>query len=196
MKFVIRNGTVVTPRARYSADLVCEDGLITALEGPNSAFGADEEIDATGLLVFPGFIDPHVHSRDPGLTEKEDFAHSTQAAASGGITTIFGHTGPAAFAPDERVAELAQRVEVRAAGDLEGAWPDAAPARVTVHTRDGDRAKRVDNPRGHHSNPVELNELRAKFELLVGGADPGRLYERLLGIREVEDVSTAFEGVV
>jgi 2-methylcitrate dehydratase PrpD len=109
---------------------------------------------------------------------------------------LHGHTGPAAFAPDERVAELAQRVEVRAAGDLEGAWPDAAPARVTVHTRDGDRAKRVDNPRGHHSNPVELNELRAKFELLVGGADPGRLYERLLGIREVEDVSTAFEGVV
>src|SRR5919199_6804355 len=89
MKFVIRNGTVVTPRDRYSADLVCEDGLITALEGPNSASGADEEIDATELLVFPGFIDPHVHSRAPGLTEKEDFAHSTQAAAAGGITTIF-----------------------------------------------------------------------------------------------------------
>src|SRR5919199_3361187 len=88
MKFVIRNGTVVTPRDRYPADLVCEDGHITALEGPDSASGADEEIDATGLLVFPGFIDPHVHSRDPGLTEKEDFAHSTRAAAAGGVTTI------------------------------------------------------------------------------------------------------------
>jgi 2-methylcitrate dehydratase PrpD len=108
---------------------------------------------------------------------------------------VHGHTGPEAFVPDERVAELARRVEVRAAGDLEEAWPDAAPTRVTVHTSDGDLAKRVDNPRGHHSNPVTPGELRAKFELLVGGADPGRLYERLLGIREVEDVSVALQEV-
>jgi 2-methylcitrate dehydratase PrpD len=108
---------------------------------------------------------------------------------------MHGHTAPEAFAPDERVAELARRVQVRAAGDLEEAWPDAAPARVTIHTRDGDLEKRVDNPRGHYANPATLNELRAKFELVVSGADPGHLYERLLGIREVEDVSAAFEGV-
>ena len=47
-----------------------------------------ENIDATGCLLFPGFIDPRVHSRDPGLTEKEDLAHSTRAAAAGGITTL------------------------------------------------------------------------------------------------------------
>jgi allantoinase len=89
MKLVIRNGTVITSRDRYEADLVCEDGLIAALEAPGSASGAyDEEIDAKGMLIFPGFIDPHVHSRDPGLTEKEDFAHSTLAAAAGGVTTI------------------------------------------------------------------------------------------------------------
>jgi 2-methylcitrate dehydratase PrpD len=108
---------------------------------------------------------------------------------------LHGHTAPEAFVPDERVAELARRVEVRAAGDLERAWPDAAPARVTVHTRDGDRTKRVDNPRGYHSNPATPNELQAKFELLVGSADPGSLYERLLSIQEVEDVSATFEGV-
>jgi allantoinase len=45
-------------------------------------------IEANGLLVFPGFIDSHVHSRDAGLTGKEDFAHSTRAAAAGGVTTI------------------------------------------------------------------------------------------------------------
>src|SRR5919202_4385062 len=88
MRLVIRNGKVVTPQGRYEVDVVCEDGLIAALERPRSASSADEEIDATGLLVFPGFIDPHVHSRDPGLTEKEDFAHSTRAAAAGGVTTI------------------------------------------------------------------------------------------------------------
>ncbi len=109
MNFVIRDGTVFTPRDRYSADLVCKDGFITALEGPNSASGADGEIDATGLLVFPGFIDPHVHSRDPGLTEKEDFAHSTQAAASGGITTIFEM--PNAIPPVSEVSVFRERAE-------------------------------------------------------------------------------------
>lgn len=48
----------------------------------------EEVIEANGLLVFPGFIDSHVHSRDAGLTGKEDFAHSTRAAAAGGVTTI------------------------------------------------------------------------------------------------------------
>jgi 2-methylcitrate dehydratase PrpD len=66
---------------------------------------------------------------------------------------------------------------------------------VTIHTRDGDRTARVDNPHGHHSNPATPNELRAKFELLVGGTDPGSLYERLLSIREVKDISATFEGV-
>jgi 2-methylcitrate dehydratase PrpD len=60
---------------------------------------------------------------------------STQYAVAAAI--IHGHTGPEAFEPDERVAELAGRVEVRAAEDLEYSWPDAAPARVTVHTDSG-----------------------------------------------------------
>lgn len=45
-------------------------------------------IDGTGLLVFPGFIDSHVHFRDPGQTEKEDFFSGSQAAAAGGFTTV------------------------------------------------------------------------------------------------------------
>lgn len=69
------------------ADLICTDGIISSIE-ETSTVSVDVEIDARGLLVFPGFIDPHVHSRDPGLTYKEDFAHSTRAAAAGGITTI------------------------------------------------------------------------------------------------------------
>ena len=95
--------------------------------------------------------------------------------------------------PEKRVAELAKRVEVRAAEDLEDAWPDAAPARVRIRTRNGAYTERVDNLRGHHSNPASPAQLRSKFELLVGGAEPGRLYERLLGIRDVEDVASLFE---
>lgn len=88
MRLVVRGGTVVTPQGSFESDLVCEDGIIGAVAAPGRAPDADQVIDATGLLVFPGFIDPHVHSRDPGLTEKEDFAHSTRAAAAGGITTL------------------------------------------------------------------------------------------------------------
>ncbi len=88
MRIKITNATIVTPSGRFSADIVCQDGTIEALAEPGRGGGADDSVDATGKLVFPGFIDPHVHSRDPGLTEKEDFAHSTRAAAAGGITTI------------------------------------------------------------------------------------------------------------
>jgi allantoinase len=47
-----------------------------------------ETIDAEGLLVLPGGVDPHVHFDEPGFTDREDFYHGTSAAASGGITTI------------------------------------------------------------------------------------------------------------
>src|SRR6267378_1806071 len=87
MRMRIANGTLITSLGQTRADVVCRDGVIERL-GENSAGVVDEEIDARGLLVFPGFIDPHVHSRDPGLTHKEDFAHSTRAAAAGGVTTL------------------------------------------------------------------------------------------------------------
>jgi 2-methylcitrate dehydratase PrpD len=115
---------------------------------------------------------------------------STQYAVAAAI--IHGHTGPEAFEPDERVAELAGRVEVRAAEDLEYSWPDAAPARVTVHTDSGVLDRRVENPHGHHSDPARPDELRAKFETLVGGKDPGVLYDRLLGMVGVGDVADLF----
>jgi len=118
---------------------------------------------------------------------------STPYAVAAAI--VHGHTQPEAFVPEERVAELAEHVEVRAADDLEDSWPDAAPARVTVRLRGGDaRTGCVDNPRGHHSNPASADQLRSKFELLVGGDDPGRLYERLLGVGNEENIALLFEG--
>ena len=89
MRLRIKNGTLVSSGGSTQTDIICRDGTIErigALE--HTADAVDDEIDASGLLVFPGFIDPHVHSRDPGLTHKEDFAHSTRAAAAGGVTTI------------------------------------------------------------------------------------------------------------
>ncbi len=88
-------------------DVLCEHGRIAALLDRGSAVDADERFDAEGKLVFPGFIDPHVHSRDPGLTEKEDFAHSTLGALVGGVTTIIEM--PNAIPPVESVEVFEQR---------------------------------------------------------------------------------------
>ena len=88
MRLRIANGMLITSRGQARADLVCRDGVIERIGDAGASEAVDEEIDASGLMVFPGFIDPHVHSRDPGLTHKEDFAHSTRAAAAGGVTTL------------------------------------------------------------------------------------------------------------
>mgnify|MGYP001205250063 FL=1 len=72
-----------------TAHIRVEDGKIAAIErgGEPDAAGADV-IDASGLLVSSGFIDMHVHLRDPGFTHKEDIASGTRSAARGGFTTI------------------------------------------------------------------------------------------------------------
>ena len=87
MRLGILNGTLVSSRGTSVGDVVCRDGTIERV-GSADGMPLDERIDARGFFVFPGFIDPHVHSRDPGLTHKEDFAHSTRAAAAGGVTTL------------------------------------------------------------------------------------------------------------
>ncbi|WP_033288881.1 dihydroorotase [Amycolatopsis jejuensis] len=88
MRLVIRDGTIVTPSGLLAADVVCADGRIAAWLDPGEQTRADDVLDARGKLVFPGFLDPHVHSRDPGLTHKETFGHSTLGALHGGVTTV------------------------------------------------------------------------------------------------------------
>ena len=90
MTRVIGNGEIFIEGARRPLDLVIEGDTIAALvtrgTGPSDA----ELIDATGLVVLPGGVDVHVHTRDPGYTHKEDLTTCTRAAAAGGFTTIFG----------------------------------------------------------------------------------------------------------
>lgn len=109
MRLLVRNGSVVTPDGLEESDVLCEDGRIVALLQRGTDLDADETLDVTGQLVFPGFIDPHVHSRDPGLTEKEDFAHSTLGALVGGVTTVLEM--PNAIPPVDSVEVLDQRRE-------------------------------------------------------------------------------------
>lgn len=88
MRTLVRNGRLVTEQGLLEADLLCVDGRIQAVLDRDDTATADDLVDASGLLVFPGFIDPHVHSRDPGATHKETFAHSTLGALCGGTTTV------------------------------------------------------------------------------------------------------------
>ena len=86
---IIRHGEIITPTDQYTANIYIKDGKIAASTNEELVGDASEVTDATGLYILPGLIDTHVHSRDGGATHKEDFFHSTQAAAAGGITTIF-----------------------------------------------------------------------------------------------------------
>ncbi len=70
-------------------DLLIEDGLIRAIDKPGSFFSVGEAgFDANGLIVAPGFIDMHVHLREPGYEYKETVLTGTQSAVAGGFTAV------------------------------------------------------------------------------------------------------------
>jgi allantoinase len=83
---VVRDAAVVTPDGVLVADVAVSDGLIEAV-GVVDGVGL-EEIDATGLHLFAGGIDPHVHFNEPGRTHWEGFDSGTRALAAGGFTTF------------------------------------------------------------------------------------------------------------
>ncbi len=86
---VINGGTIVSPDTQYNASIAVKGGVIHAIGEPEAMPPARETLDATGLHVLPGAIDVHVHFRDPGYPQKEDFASGTAAAAFGGVTCVF-----------------------------------------------------------------------------------------------------------
>ena len=83
---IIRGGTVVTARGLERADIAIAGDQITAVGQDLDTDG--EEVDASGLHVFPGGIDSHVHFNEPGRTEWEDIAHGSAALAAGGYTAF------------------------------------------------------------------------------------------------------------
>src|SRR5256885_4789844 len=88
---LIRGGHLIDPDAKMNApmDVLLRDGRVAEIALPNKTRGgADEKFDARGLIVAPGFIDLHVHLREPGQGYKETIASGTAAAASGGFTSV------------------------------------------------------------------------------------------------------------
>src|SRR5579884_568232 len=86
---LIKNGRVIDPASGHDgiADVLIENGVIRGVR-PNLTALAPEVFDATGLIVAPGFIDMHVHLREPGFEHAETIESGSRAAAAGGFTSI------------------------------------------------------------------------------------------------------------
>ena len=89
MSILIKNGRIVTAESDFIADLFIEGEQISAI-GKELSNAADKVIDATGKLVFPGGIDPHVHLDMPfmGTYSSDDYETGTRAAMHGGTTMV------------------------------------------------------------------------------------------------------------
>jgi dihydroorotase len=88
---LIKGGHLVDPAAKIDApmDVLLRDGRVAEVAPPGKVRGsATEQFDARGLIVAPGFIDLHVHLREPGQSYKESIAAGTAAAAAGGFTSV------------------------------------------------------------------------------------------------------------
>jgi dihydroorotase len=109
---ILAGGVVVDDRTRTRADVAIRDGLVLAVGAPEAMPPARERVDVTGMHLLPGAIDVHVHFREPGYDHKEDWRTGTEAAAMGGVTTVFEM--PNTHPPTRSVVELRDK-QARAA---------------------------------------------------------------------------------
>jgi len=115
-RLLVQNATMVLPNRIVEGDLRVNDGLIKTIApfgGLQPEIG-EQVIDGTGLHLLPGAIDPHVHFRDPGNTEKEDLESGSRAASAGGITSFLDmpNTSPNAInrsAIEAKIASAAKK---------------------------------------------------------------------------------------
>src|SRR6266700_5956348 len=109
---LIHNGTIVTTQGLARLDIRVRDEIIVNIAHDLAPEQDEHVVDAGNLLVFPGFIDSHVHFRDPGATHKEDFLSGTQAALAGGVTTILDM--PNTQPPTDSIAHLHEKIALAA----------------------------------------------------------------------------------
>jgi dihydroorotase len=123
---LIRGGRVIDPSTGTDAelDLLLRDGRIAELAPRSKLIGrAAETLDARGLAVAPGFIDLHVHLREPGQSHKETIATGTAAAAAGGFTSVCPMPNTA---PVNDSAEITTWMQQAARGAVVNIFPVAA----------------------------------------------------------------------
>ena len=185
MRLLVTGGTLVTGAGTLDADVLCEDGRIAAILERGAAVPADERLDAAGLLVFPGFIDPHVHSRDPGITSKEDFAHSTAGALAGGLTTLFEMPNAVPPVTTAEIFEQRAREHAQVASVDFGLWGQAIGA------------ENLDDLGGRHARPDQRDRVVEDVAAALVGVDEaaraapdgeGAVIAGAVAVERVEDV--------
>ncbi|MFQ5673823.1 MAG: dihydroorotase [Nitrospinales bacterium] len=110
MRLLIKNGRVIDPANKLDGlrDLLVEQGKIKSVGKPGkfSADKVDQVIDAQDCIVAPGFIDVHVHFREPGFEYKETIQTGCESAAAGGFTTVAAMPNTDPVNDNRSVAEL------------------------------------------------------------------------------------------
>ncbi|HEY0798217.1 MAG TPA: dihydroorotase [Candidatus Baltobacteraceae bacterium] len=128
MSLLVRGGRVVDPAQDIDAvmDLRIDGGLVAEI-GEHLDVGAAEVFDAQNMIVAPGFIDMHVHLREPGQTHKETIASGVAAAVCGGFTAVacMPNTEPALDSP----ALIAEVRRLAAQANLARVYPIGAITR-------------------------------------------------------------------
>lgn len=106
-KLLIKGGRVIDPANKRNGimDVLIDNGKVKKVE-PNISESGAKSIDAKGLVVCPGFIDMHVHLREPGREDKETIETCSRAAARGGFTTIAGMPNTTPSADNQTVIEF------------------------------------------------------------------------------------------
>jgi dihydropyrimidinase len=113
---LVRQGTVVTSEGRFESDVLIQDGVIVALGRDLTAPPSVRSIDASGLLVIPGGVDPHVHL---GGRRADDYRTGSMAALAGGVTTISNFAFPTdGETLSEAVRQEAERIRDQAIADV------------------------------------------------------------------------------
>ncbi len=127
-KILIRNARIARPDGSvFEGDLLCHDGVIERI-APQISSAADETLNAAGMLLLPGVIDPQVHFREPGKEYKEDLGSGSRAAVKGGVTSFLEmpNTSPPTIdqaALDDKLRRAAEKC-VANYGFFIGATPD------------------------------------------------------------------------
>jgi dihydropyrimidinase len=176
MGLLIRDGEIVTPDARYKAEIYVEDQTITRIGTDLPVPPGTEIIDASGKWIFPGFIDPHVHIYLPFMATFAKDTHETASVAAliGGTTTVIEMCGPS-------------RTEDALAGY--SLWKDKAQDRSAC-----DYAFHMTVSRFDENTEAQLREIvrdgTTSFKIFLSyknffGIDDGEMYQALTLAKEL-----------
>jgi allantoinase len=109
-QLIIKNANYYADQTFFQGDILVKEGKIVSITANSGGVAAERVIDATGLTVLPGIVDSHVHFRDPGRPDREDFYTGSCAAAAGGVTTFCEM--PLACPPPNNPLNLQNRIDL------------------------------------------------------------------------------------